>query len=86
MSARSFLPPDPDTTRYFTFNGDMQKYHSLDQIVEYGNARAKAARIEALEEAARKVLDIYSYRPAYSAGVLSSTTLDTAAAAIRSLK
>lgn len=35
--------PDPDTTHYAQWAGDRIKYHSPDQIVEYANARVKAA-------------------------------------------
>jgi len=47
---------------------------------------AQAIRNAALEEAARQCGDIYSWRGAYSAGLMSTNTLDACAAAIRALK
>ncbi|WP_233154808.1 dATP/dGTP pyrophosphohydrolase domain-containing protein [Candidimonas nitroreducens] len=51
-----------------------------------GHFDTQAIRDVALEEAARQCEDIYSWRGAYSAGVMSTNTLDTCAAAIRALK
>lgn len=35
--------PAPDTTFYAAFEGDKVKYHSVDQLCEYANARVAAA-------------------------------------------
>lgn len=35
--------PEPDTTHYAQWAGDRIKYHSVDQIIEFANARVTAA-------------------------------------------
>ena len=35
--------PEPDTTHYAQWAGDRIKYHSVDQIIEFANAKVAAA-------------------------------------------
>ncbi|MBK5203833.1 MAG: hypothetical protein JJD98_00040 [Polaromonas sp.] len=47
------LPPLPITTHYKHFGTSLGPAYTLDQIQEYGDARAAHARKVALEEAAK---------------------------------
>jgi hypothetical protein len=43
MATDRHILPEPDTTHYAQWAGQPVKYHSRDQIIEYGNARAAQA-------------------------------------------
>ncbi len=74
----SALPEFPNTNYFKAFSQGVSLAYTANQMLEYGDARAAHARKQALEEAAKAIIEPIGYD--------NYTAISEAAMKIRSLK